>query len=62
MQQFGDGNSHLFPQMKEAEAIEAQIRAKGPGGAPGPQPPAQPGFPGEGGGGLIGLLGINLTL
>jgi far upstream element-binding protein len=35
--------------VKEAEAIENQIRAKGPA-APAPQPPAaQPGYPGDGG-------------
>jgi len=33
--------------VKEAEAIEQQIRAKGPGGGP-PQPAQQPGYPGGG--------------
>ena len=32
--------------MKEAEAIEGQMRAKGPGGAQPPQPGQQPQYPG----------------
>ena len=36
-----------FSQVKEAEAIEGQMRAKGPGGAQPPQPGQQPQYPGN---------------
>ena len=36
-----------FSQVKEAEAIEGQMRAKGPGGAQPPQPGQQPQYPGS---------------
>ena len=36
-----------FSQVKEAEAIEGQMRAKGPGGAQPPQPGQQPQYPGD---------------
>ena len=38
---------YLSSQVKEAEAIEGQMRAKGPGGAQPPQPGQQPQYPGN---------------
>ena len=37
----------LLSQVKEAEAIESQMRAKGPGGPQPPQPGQQPQYPGD---------------
>ena len=39
--------NYFIAQVKEAEAIENQMRAKGPGGPQPPQPGQQPQYPGE---------------
>ena len=56
-----------FSQVKEAEAIEGQMRAKGPGGAQPPQPGQQPQYPGDNleiieTFWLISILDMNMTV